>query len=85
MAKAYFNRNSPLYIDSQPSFDGVEVEMDELVVQNVRDLNDLFANMITKVMEASAPEESAQELADYFAEELRKIVKTRKQKPKEAA
>ena len=55
------------------------VEVDEVVVQNIKDLNRLKADMDLQIQEAGAPEDVDQFLCDCLALEVRKIFKTRKQ------
>jgi len=77
--KAYFDRTVPFFLVSEPSFDATPVEVDEVVIQNVNSLNLLKEQMRGLIDEASAPEESDQDLCDFFSREVRKIFKTRKQ------
>lgn len=76
--KAYFNRNIPLYLDTE-GFDAVPVEVDPVVLQNIADLRRLMVDVDKMIANAGAPEDSAQIICDFFAEEVRKIFKTRKQ------
>ena len=77
--KVFFDRTSPFYIVEEDSFHAVPVEIDEVVVVNIRSLRQLFLTMDEAVDAAGAPEDTAQELTDIFVAEVRKIFKTRKQ------
>lgn len=77
--KAFFDRTAPYFIVEEASFDAVPVEVDPIVVENVRSLTRLYKDMEEKITNASAPEDSAQELCDFYASEVRKIFKSRKQ------
>ncbi len=62
--RAYFDRTEPYYLAREPSFDGVEVEVSEEIL-NLLDNRKLTLEIIESFIEqAGAPEDSAQDLAD---------------------
>lgn len=85
MAKAYFSRQEPFYVLGQEDisdsagFDAVEVEIDPIVLANVRSVRRLILMMEEMFVDHPAPEECAQEECDIFAAEVRRIFKTRAQ------
>lgn len=85
--QAYFNRNIPWYLISKEematlselAFDAYPVLVRADTLKNAQDLRALTLEMDAAFFNATAPEDSAQELAELFEERLRRIMKTRKQ------
>lgn len=83
--KAYFDRTTAFLLRDKPSFYATEVEVDEVVMQNIRSLQNLLDDMQKRILNSSSTVKNNQELADYFSAEVRKIFKTRKQENRRGA
>lgn len=87
LIQAYFNRNVPWYLLSKGemstlselAFDAYPVMIREDTLKNCQDLRALHTDMERHFWDCPAPEDAAQASADYYEEQLRKIMKTRKQ------
>ncbi len=83
--KAYFSRLTPFYLvtqeemESELGFDAYPVEVDEVVLANVRSVRRLVQKMEEAFDINPAPEECAQLECDMFAEDVRRIFKTKAQ------
>jgi hypothetical protein len=79
MAKAYFNRQVPMYVLSadelgdNEGFDAYPVEIDGLEVEKIQALRELLLLMEAQFMNSPAPEEAAQMEADLFVAGLKEI------------
>jgi hypothetical protein len=65
--KAYFDRTEPYYLTRDPSFDGIQVEVEERVLNLLDSRKATLVLMENAIEEAPAPEDSAQDLTDLFA------------------
>ena len=83
--RAYFSRLVPFYllatdeISDVEGFDAYPVEVDPVVLANVRSVRRLVETMENLFDRNPAPEEVAQTEVDEFASEVRLIFKTRAQ------
>jgi len=83
--KAYLNRLTPFWLLSAEEavdnlgFDAYPVEVEDSTLKNAQDLRNLMIELEVMIIEAGAPEDTAQNLADLIETELRLICKTRKQ------
>ena len=68
--KAFFDRTAPFFIVTEPSFDAVAVEVPAATVSGVERIAVVLKTMNEAIENASAPEESAQDLADLFTDLL---------------
>jgi len=68
--KAYFDRTEPYYLSRDPSFDGIEVEVEERVLNLLDSRKGTLVLMENAIEEAPAPEDSAQSLTNLFVELL---------------
>ena len=66
--KAYFDRTAPLFIVKEPSFDAIAVEVPESVIAFVEKVAGVIKDVDAAIDVASAPEESAQDLADLLTD-----------------
>lgn len=82
--KAFFSRRVPFFvlgtqdISDTEGFDAYPIMIEDTVLANVRALRRLNGRM-TDLFELNAPEECAQDEADFFETEAMKIFKTRAQ------
>lgn len=83
--KAYFSRRVPFYllsadeVSDTEGFDAYPVEVDPVVLANVRSVRRLVNGMEALFERGSAPEEVAQVECDELASEVRRIFKTKAQ------
>lgn len=64
--KMYFDRTAPLYLVEEGSFDAVMVDAPESTLTYVKKVAEIIKKMEHAIDEASAPEESAQNLANLL-------------------
>lgn len=81
----YFDRTEPYYISTVPTFDGVEVQFSARLIHVLESRQATLAEMDDLIDRASAPEESAQRLADEFAAKLEKEIQLAKPAPSAVA
>ena len=68
-----FDRTAPLFLlpmDAEDAFDGVVVELNSGDVEAILNIGAAVAAVHAAIGNAGAPEDSAQDLADYFIEQL---------------
>lgn len=68
--KVYFDRIAPLYLSNASSFDGVEVQVKQELVDFVVGLRGLIEQVERDIYEVGSPQNGNQALADTFATEL---------------
>lgn len=68
--KAYFDITEPYYLSREPTFGGVPVEVPSWVLDMLDDRKATLAKVDEQIHQSSAPEESAQDLCDFFVELL---------------
>ena len=83
--KCYFDRTEPYYISKVPTFDGIEVKFSARLIDVLESRQATLAEMDDLIARASAPEESAQRLADEFAAKLEKEIQLAKPAPSTVA
>jgi hypothetical protein len=71
--KIYFDRTLPLYLSDKPTFDGIEVDVDEDALYTVEALRLLIQLTEKAIEEAAAPERSNQDIANKFVGGLKEI------------
>ena len=69
----YFDRTLPMYLTSEPSYNGIAVNIDTEALQFVIDMNQLLTQMEARINESGAPEEYNQELAEQYVAGLNEI------------
>jgi len=68
--KAYFDRTKTYYLSKEPSYDGVQVDVAEKILDVLQDRQDTIELMELAIIDAGAPEDSAQDLTDTFVDLL---------------
>jgi hypothetical protein len=68
--KAYFDRTEPYYFAREPQFDGNPVEVPERILDVLDGRKRTLLLMEEAIENAGAPEDSAQNLTDYFVDLL---------------
>jgi hypothetical protein len=66
--KAYFDRTEPYYLSKEPTFDGNPVEVPAVIFDILDSRKATLVQMEEAIQAASAPEDSAQDLADLFVD-----------------
>ncbi len=64
--KAYFDRTEPYYLKREPSFDGIEVEVPEWVLNLLDSRKNTLFLIEEAIDQAGAPEDTAQKTTDLF-------------------
>lgn len=64
--KAYFDRTVKYYLTREPSFEAVQVEVDEQILDLIAGRGHTLIQMQEAIENAGAPEDSAQELTNLF-------------------
>ncbi len=68
--KLYYDRTDPLRIVSEPSFDAIPVTIDPETAELIFELRAALQHLVTIEEGLGAPEDSAQEAASWFENEL---------------
>jgi hypothetical protein len=68
--KAFFDRTEPYYLSREATFDGIEVEVPENILNLLDSRKGTLVVMEDSIEESGAPEDSAQTLADLFVDLL---------------
>ena len=62
----FFDRTEPFFLTEEQQFDGIAVEVPEGFLERIQSRKATDQAMQDAIMEAAAPEDSAQTLADLF-------------------
>ena len=64
--KAYFDRTEPYYLTREPSFDGIPVEVSEVILNVLDARKGTLKLMEEAIDESGAPEDCGQDLTDLL-------------------
>ena len=64
--KVFFDRTEPFFLTEEQQFDGIEVEVPDGFLERIKSRKETDLVMQEAILEAGAPEDSAQELANLL-------------------
>jgi len=70
----YFNRDLPLFLSSEPNYNGIAVDVSDKYLQLIEDIRVVIQAVDVEITNTGSPEDYNQSLADIFVEGLQEIL-----------
>ena len=70
----YFNRDLPLFLSSEPNYNGIQVDVSDKYLQLIEDIRAVIQVVDVEITNTGSPEDYNQALAEMFAEGLQEIL-----------